>query len=359
MTTETTARHSFEKGTLLNAAEMERFHARNHDSANWSDVVTRVRTWNDEHKPFDRGLRLPLLQYVVQEGTGGALVPINQELVKDLPQANLMEHAHDQLLSRLDFQKKTFDKLPAKLQILNLNYLIQNHYDKEVLLRCIDGDQVRGLLSTDYSPFDDLELVEALAGFPDIDQANVRWDYSDDKVLHCQITFPSTATEIRVGDVVETGLHITNSAVGVRSVTIAALTRVLLCSNMAIGDGGGGGFFRFRHVGDPDRLRDHVKNAIESAKISTIKMVEQFRASVNKAIEEPATYLENLAKDKTNDMTQAQFKAALNAFLEAPEPNLWGVTNAITKAAHTNFGGEARYEMERLGAKVLEKGLRS
>jgi hypothetical protein len=88
-------------------------------------------------------------------------------------------------------------------------------------------------------------------------------------------------------------------------------------------------------------------------------MVEQFKASVNKAIDEPATFLENLAKDKSNNMTQDQFKAALNAFLEKPEPNLWGVTNAITKAAHTNFGGEARYEMERLGARVLEKGLRN
>lgn len=359
MTINNSVRHSFEPGTILNQAELQRFHGRDNRSANWSDVVTRVRTWNDEHKPFDRGLRLPLFQYVVNEGEGGALVPINNALVPDLAQGRLLPHAHDQLLERLEFQKKTFAKLPARLQILNLNYLIQNHYDKEVLLRCMDGDRVRGLLSSDYSPFDDIELVNALASFPMMNDATVRWDYSDDRVLHVQVTFPRTTTEVRVGDIVQTGLHITNSEVGVRSVTIAALVYRLKCTNGAIGGGEGGGFFRFRHTGDPERLRDHIKNALTSAETSTIKIVEEFKAAVDKKIDDAANFLENVQKDKANDMTQEQFKAALNAYLREPDPSLYGVTNAITRAAHENFSGEARYEMERLGVRVLEKGLRN
>ncbi len=355
MTTE--IRHSFDQGTTLNQAETDRFHSRNHASANFNQVLTRVRTWEDEHKPFDRGLRLPLFQYVINEGEGGALVPINQAAVPDLPQARLMAHAHDQLLERLEFQKKTFYKLPSKLQILNLNYLIQNYYDKEVLLRCQDGDKVRGLLSSDYSPIDNLEFLEMLA--PYCQDATIKWDYSDDRVLHVQVVFPRTATEVKVGDIVQTGLHITNSEVGIRSVTIGALVFRLKCTNGMVGGGEGAGFFRFRHTGDPDRLRDHVKNAIESANLTTVRLVEQFKASVNKAIDEPATFLENLAKDKSNDMTQEQFKAALNAYMSEPDPTLFGVTNAITKAAHTNYTGETRYEMERLGAKVLAAGLKN
>jgi len=350
-------RHTFEDGMIMTQAEHDHFQRTNHHSANFQDVLTRVKTWEDEHKPFDRGFRLPLFQYVINQGEGGALVPINQEGVSIIPQVRLMEHAHDQLLERLEFQKKTFNRLPAKLQILNLNYLIQNFYDKEVLLRCQDGDQVRGLLSADYTPIDNLEFLEMLS--PYCQDANIRWDYSDDRVLHVQVTFPRTATEVKVGDIVQTGLHITNSEVGIRSVTIAALVYRLRCSNGAIGGGEGAGFFRFRHTGDPDRLRDHVKNAIESANISTIKLVEEFKASVNKAIDAPATFLENLAKDKANDMTQDQFKAALNAYMAEPDPTLFGVTNAITRAAHSNFTGETRYDMERLGAKVLEKGLKN
>ena len=327
-------------------------------SRNFQEVVNRVTTWEDEHKPFDRGFRLPLFQYVINEGEGGALIPINQQSVANMPAVRLMDHAHDQLLDRLEFPKKAFQKLPAKLNVLNVNYLIQNCYDKDVLMRVQDGNRVRGLLSMEYQPFDNLELLQALAPFIGPD-AVIRWDYSDDRVLHLQVTFPRTTAEVKVGDVVQTGLHITNSEVGVRAVTIAALVYRLKCTNGMVGGGENGGFYRFRHTGDGDRLRDGIQGAIESANLTTTRLVEQFKAAVNKQIDDPATYLETLAKNKDNNMTQEAFKAALNAYLAEPDPSLYGVTNAITRAAHTNYTGEQRFEMERLGARVLSAGLRN
>jgi len=359
MTTE--IRHTNEKGTVLNETEKARVRENirrlNQREVAFADVIGEARQWSADHNPFDRTTKLPLFQYVIEEGTGGALVPFkdpNDPRPQD-PGVGLLPHAHGQLLSRLDFAKRTFEKLPPKLQILNLNWLIQNHYDKEVLLRIIDENKVRALMSADFEPFDDLELLTIAE--PYIGDGTVRWYHTDDQVLHLSITWPNTEEEIRVGDVVQTGLHISNSEVGLRSVTIAGVVWRLKCSNALIGGGEGGGMRRFRHVGDTNKLRDQVKATIEETKLESTKVLSQFKASLEKAIDDPFNYLERVAKDKTNEMTQDDFKAAMDAFLTEPENTLFGVTNSLTRAAQ-GYQGEDKYHLERVAAKVLNEGLR-
>ena len=184
----------------------------------------------------------------------------------------------------------------------------------------------------------------------------MRWYHQDDLTLHISVTWPRTQEEVKVGDVVQRGLHVSNSEVGLRSVTIAGYVWRLKCKNGAIG-GEGAGIRRFRHMGDGDSMRDKVRAAIEETQLQGERIIAQFKAAVNKAIEDPFTYLEQVAKDKNNQMTQEEFKAALDAFMLEPDPTLYGVANAITRAAQ-KYAGDERWEMEKLGVKVLTAGLR-
>ncbi|MBA7618489.1 hypothetical protein ES703_25816 [subsurface metagenome] len=211
-------------------------------------------------------------------------------------------------------------------------------------------------MSAQFEPFDNLELLTILEPF--CQDADVRWYFSDEMTLHVSVTWPKTEEEVKVGDVVQRGLHISNSELGVRSVTVAGYVYRLKCRNGMVGGGDGGGMRRFRHVGDTDKLRDMVAASIEETFLESQKMLTQFKASLEKAVEDPYNYLERVAKDKTNDMTQEQFKAAMDAFMLEPADNLYAVTNAITRAAQ-GFDGETRFGMERLGAKVLAEGLHS
>jgi hypothetical protein len=320
----------------------------------FQEVISEARDWEAVHNPFDRTTRLPLFQYVIEEGTGGALVPFRAPDQPQEPTLYLGPHAHDQLLSRLDFAKKTYDRLPEKLNIVNLNWLIQNYYTKDALLRCQDGNKIRALLTSDFEPFDNLELLNILEPF--CQDAEVKYYFNDDATIHVSVIWPRTTEEVKVGDVVQRGIHISNSEIGVRSVTIAAFLYRLKCSNGMVGYDGGG-IRRFRHVGDSGKLRDQVKAAIDETHLESTKILAQFKASIDKAIDAPIEYLERIAKDKTNDMTQEDFKAALDAFMLEPDGNLFGVTNAITRAAQW-YRGEDKYHLERVGTKVLAEGLR-
>jgi hypothetical protein len=326
----------------------------NRRQVTFQEIVGNARDWDTTHNPFDRTTRLPLFQYVIEEGTGGALVPFKAPDQPQEPTLYLAPHAHDQLLSRLDFAKKTYDRLPAKLNIVNLNWLIQNFYTKDALLRCQDTNRVRALLSSDFEPFDNLELLNILEPF--CQDAEVKCYFNDDETIHISVIWPRTTEEVKVGDVVQRGIHISNSEIGIRSVTIAAYVYRLKCKNGMVGYDGGG-IRRFRHVGDSGKLRDQVKAAIEETHLESTKILAQFKASIDKAIDAPFEYLERIAKDKTNEMTQDEFKAALDAFMDEPDNSLFGVTNAVTRAAQW-YTGEDKYHLERVATKVLAEGLR-
>lgn len=327
-------------------------------------VLDDQRQWVRTHAPFDTVVKLPIMQYVTigsaeHKAMTGALIPFKDAAIQSThpDQYELTEHAQKQLLARLGYDRKLFDKLAGagRLNTLNINYLIQNYYNELVMLRCQDKSLIRGFLTDSYEPFDNLELFEAIQ--PYMAGAETRWDYSDDEVTHLSVTWPHTATEVKVGDVVKTGIHISNSEVGLRSVTIASYVYRLKCKNGMTGRDDGA-MFRFRHTGDGDNLRNKVKAAIESTYMETTKMIAQFKEALNKVINDPATYLENVAKDKGNNVTHEQYKHMLDAFLTEPENNLYGVTNAITRTAHEHYEGERRYELERLGQKVLTQGLK-
>jgi len=329
-------------------------------------VVQKLRLWEAEHQPMDRVSRLPLFQYMVEPGKGGALVPLSNgngsgvqvyqptgALQVSQPTLHFNAHAHDQLLTRLGFPPGFYKRLTElqaeKLNLLIVNTLIQKGvYDKECLFRIIDGDQVRALMSARYEPFDDLQLLTIAEPYLPPD-SEVRWEYRDDLSMHLSITFPRTATEVKVGDIVQQGIHLSNSEVGVRSVTMASFLWRLKCLNGAIGMGDGE-FYRFRHTGDSEKMSQSVAAAIQSTMLEAEKITAQFKAAVDKAIEQPFEFMEKVAKGE--GMSQETFKACLDAYLLEPDPSLFGVSQSFSRAAQS-FKGEDSYELQKLSTKVL------
>lgn len=195
------------------------------------EVVEEKADWVKVHTPEDKSTILGLFQFVVNEGTGGALVPLDRRL--SIPSVDLRPHAMDQLLNRLDFNKRLYQRLPGQLNLLAINWLIQNEKERQALLRIQDGNQCRALLSGQYECYDTLQLLRELV--PLCGDSKVRLAYDDELTFHLSLTFPNTSTEIvhpdgeiwpgedfKRNDIIESGIHISNSEVGLRSVTVAA-----------------------------------------------------------------------------------------------------------------------------------------
>jgi len=324
------------------------------------EVITSLKEWDKIHDPMDRGGILSQFQFIVEESTdspvprSASLVPFSSSIEKSIQAPiYLMQHSQDQLFSRLRYPKDLYERIPAKLSVLNVNYLIQHEEkDRDICLRLQDGNQARALVSGRYEAFDNLDLLSLLEPFTE--DAQVRWEYNDGLTFHLSVTFPQTARELRVGDVVEQGIHISNSEVALRSVTVAAYILKLKCMNGLIGGGNDGGFFRVRHTGDHSRLSDVVKAAIDSIKMEAEGLTARFRMALDTAISDPVKEIERLSKE--GNLSQEAYKASLDAILGDPDAHtLYGVTNAFTTAAH-QFDGEQSFELQRMGAKALTEG---
>jgi hypothetical protein len=231
-----------------------------------------------------------------------------------------------------------------------INYLIQHGaYDKDAMFRLQDNDQMRAFMSGSFEPVDNLELLTMLE--PYVGNGVLRWEYTDELTTHLSISFPSKSTQIKVGDIVEQGIHISNSEVGVRSVTIAGFVYRLKCKNGAIG-GGDGDSFRFRHVGDRDRIRQAIEAAIQSVRNEALKITEGFKEALKKRISDPADQIEKICANE-KDMTQEMFKKIIDAYAEGKEgKTMFGVSQAFSRAAQ-DYKGEDSFMLQKISVKVL------
>ncbi|MFH1031087.1 MAG: DUF932 domain-containing protein [Chloroflexota bacterium] len=320
------------------------------------EVLTALKDWEKIHNPVDRGGILNQFQFITETTTDSpvakafALVPFTSDIVKVREPIYLMPHSFDQLLERIKLQKDLATRLPANLFMLNVNTLIQGEQkERDVCLRLQDGNRARALVSGRYEAFDNLDLITLLEPFTE--DAQVRWEYNDGLTFHLSVTFPKTARELRVGDVVEQGIHISNSEVALKSVTLAAYLLRLKCMNGMIGGGNDGSFFRVRHTGDHSRLSGIVKDAINSIKMEAEGLSARFKMALNTAIADPTGVVEKMARD--GNLSQEAFKASLNALMGDPDAHtLFGVSNSFSAAAQ-NFDGEESFELQRMSAKAL------
>ena len=317
-------------------------------------------------RPEDRHARLSRFAHVATP-RHDALI----ELKGDRPagsglQAVLSDHAFGQLAARVGPTSGSVAYLrhcPPKLRALNVNHWIQHNAPAEdALLRVVHGGYpegsvlregtpvVRSVHSGRYEPFDDIDLLRALQGVPRIDEAVVRWADVNDLTTHVRLTWPEGRVALRVGDVVERGLHISNSEVGARSVRIQPLLHRLVCMNGLIAPAKVGGI-SIRHVGNGDRVRQLVADAVDDVFGATEELVGRFRAALDEAIASPVDELTAVAK--AGQLTEGQFKAVLDSYLLEAEPTRFGVANAVTLAAQGQDDPVARTDMEALAGRYV------
>jgi hypothetical protein len=319
------------------------------------EVEQDLAGWFAEHNPRDEIRNLNMHMFVFDPDMEPTFIRPEGVGLK------LRKHAYNQLLLKLgiprDFAQKfmsTGDTAAAgNIFIRAVNYMIQNGKQKNgCLFRMIDSSVIRAIQSDRYEAFDNLQLVKDLIPFTE--GTTVRWHHFDDEIFHLSFTLPSTRTEVRVGDIVEIGVHVSNSEVGLRSVTIAPYIYRLSCRNGMIGKSED--IYRFRHVGDGDRLGNLVKGAIDATWQTATGLVDRMRTAVNKVIDAPMSYLESFAK--RNDITQGEFQNMMDSLLTSGEDNgnLFGLSQSVSFTAN-RLEGEEAYKYQQYSTLILHQGM--
>jgi hypothetical protein len=276
----------------------------------------------------------------------------------------LREHAFGQLCQKLSTPAPYIRTLPAKLQIACVNYgLTQKR--TPALLRMAKGE-VRAVLSDRYAAVDDSELLGMVAYCLDSmglrHEARVRAVATGPHTV-LRITLPSDGVPIRVGDVIEHGIDLANSELGLRSVQVTPITYRLICTN-GMRSWKSEAAVRMRHIGDPERLHAQLRDAIPVAFAEARGDLELWRRSVDRLVDDALEEIESLRISGlgAGDVQAVGRELALgrggegsfHKILKGQSVAVYDVANAITSVAKSRETS-ARLTLEEVGHRYLSK----
>jgi hypothetical protein len=282
----------------------------------------------------------------------------------------IMPHAHNQIGARTKIPATYYDRMAAdapQLLAINVNTWFRQNPEKR-MVRTLGGD-TRAFLSNRYQRVENEQIAEAaLPVLYDLPGVQVVSSEVTDRRLYIHFTVPSIIGEVKVGDVVQAGGIISNSEVGLGSISVAGLVWRLICLNgMKTADA-----FRRNHVGrqvDEGELEWAEDTMIADDKAILLKVRDmvravvdetKFRANLDKmrgltdarVTGDPAKAIEVLAQKVGANETEKG--SILRALIHGGDLSAWGMLNAVTAQAHTAKSYDRAVEFESAGGALLE-----
>lgn len=206
----------------------------------------------------------------------------------------LREQAFAQICSRINTPAPYIRTLPPKLQTACMNWGLSQ--DKSPAMLRLAGGELRAVLSDRYAAADDELLLDMVSDCLD------RTGYRNDALVRAaavgphtilRITLPGEGAPMQVGDVIEHGIDIGNSELGLRSVQVTPVTYRLLCTN-GMRAWRSDAAVRLRHIGDPKRLHEQLRDAIPVAFAEARGDISRWQDAVEVLVDSALEEIESL-----------------------------------------------------------------
>lgn len=282
---------------------------------------------------------------------------------------DMSELFHRQLGASLkipaNYYRKMQDEFPALLAE-NVNGWLSRS-NKKHTIRTLDG-KARAFLSDRYRRIDNYAIAKGtlpiIAEMPDAEV--ISCEITEDR-MYIKVLNPRLEAEVQKGDIVQAGIVISNSEVGLGSVSVMPLVYRLVCSNgMIVNDFGK----RKYHIGriieeacelfsdetiqaDDEaflmKLQDIVRSAVDEAKFAMI--IEKLQEAASMNFEAPIIDIVELTANRYGFNTSEE-NDILEHLIAGGELSLYGLANAVTRASQDVPGYDRASAFEAAGWQI-------
>lgn len=301
-----------------------------------------------------------------------AMLNGSELLIPGCGEFGINQYAHGQIAATTGIPSKYYERLRDQYPTLldqNVNALFRAEPDQR-LIRTLDGN-VRAVLSNAYRCFDNDDLMAAvfpiLSEIPDVFFPSME---VTDTRMYVTAVSPRLTAEVKVGDVVQGGVRISNSEVGSGQVVIDTFVYRLWCLNGATVEKN----LRRRHVGrriEGDEVareifRDETIKADDEAFFLMVKDV--VAAAVNESrFAEVVERLRNAGQtpeivdvsagvteiQKRLTLTDQESKNVLTHLAQGGDLTQYGAIQAVTRTAQDAESYDRSMELEGFGGLIL------
>ena len=281
--------------------------------------------------------------------------------------------AHRQFGTHLKIPASYYDRMLTthpELLAHNVNSWFQREPSKRMLRTM--GGTARAFLSNRYRRIDNLEIAQVvLPIIGEMEGAHVESCQITESRMYLKVVNTRLEAEVVPGDIVQAGVIISNSEVGLGSVCIQPLVYRLVCSNgMIINDAQ----TRRNHVGRTNETDESFQLYSEETlmaedKAFVLKIQDTVRAAVDEARFSQVISMMKTAKQvamNTQDVpgivrlasrefhiTDDESTGVLQHLIEGNDLTLYGLSNAITRHSQDIENYDRATELESIGYNIL------
>ena len=306
-------------------------------------------------------------------GSENAMISIQNDKTREVLIFNINEVAHNQLGANLGIPSKYYDKMRfenPELLTQNVNSWL-NKDPKRRMVRTLDGT-MRAFLSDRYRRIDNAEIASSvlpiIAEMPDV---KIESCEITDERMYIKVVNPRLTTEVVPGDIVQSGMMITNSEVGLGSLTIQPLVYRLVCKNgMVVNDAK----TRKYHVGRGNEALDDFTLYSDATlqaddRALLMKIEDTVKAVVDQTRFDKVVDLMRTAKDAKivtsnipamvelagNDFgySKKEGEGILDYLIRGGDLSLYGFANATTRFAQDVNSYDRSTALESVGYTIL------
>jgi len=302
------------------------------------------------------------------------------------------KHCHRQIGARLGIPAKYYDRMLEEspgLLAENVNHWFRQQPEKR-MIRTMDG-RARAFLSERYRPLDNFDLASAVLPVLQATGANVESCEVTESRLYLKAVLPEHRAEIPPAgveswewgkdhhsiDVVEAGLVISNSEIGVGALTIQPGAHTRQCSNLAIfesdkmskyhvgralgGSGKEGELDILEYMTDETRAKSdeaiwlQVRDLVQASLTGVVfeAIVARLKDARGHPIEGEIAEVVEVVSERLG-LTDGEQKGVLDFLAKGGDMTQYGISNAITRLSQDCDNYDRATELERAGGRIIE-----
>ena len=253
--------------------------------------------------------------------------------------------AQRSISNRLGIPYPYLRRCPPDVQAQNLNHWITKEKNDQLLFR-FDGQDVRALFTTKYIPVDNFEVCERLDSLGYGPDTEVQC-HLDPEFMSLSIPDGKKAFEID-GDKFKPGISISNSEVGLASLSIAAFVLRLVCTNGLVAKSDVSA--SYRHVST--KILSEFPQVLDKVSYELGAQRSQFKLSMESSVDDPESTLASF--NRQFGLNALEKEAVEWAWPHEIGDTMFAIVNTYTRAAQWNeLSAESSFKLSRVGGNIL------
>jgi len=253
--------------------------------------------------------------------------------------------AQQSIANRLGIPIQYLRKCPEDIQALNLNHWIKHEKNEELFFR-FDGNKVRAIFTPRYIPTDNIEVLKKLESL----------NYAADTRVQCNLdnefmslSIPDNKQTFQFyGEKMTPGISVSNSEVGLASLSIAAFMLRLVCTNGMISKTEVSA--SYRHVSA--KILTGLPEVLGNVSEELGRQKEQIKLSLESKVDNPESTINNFNSQFLLNKTERE--AVTWAIPLEYGFTMFSIVNVYTKAAqYKGLPAESSFRLEKVGGTIL------